>query len=157
LLSGAKREDIIMKSAVRYNVIRLAALKCQLLLFHLSSGQNIQWEPSSTGPSSSSARIGDSDISATNYDHWIRPLSFEATSASDRWSDRVDINGGGGGFLTEDALFDYFDTEDELHVHPREILPGALPSTPHLNAIMDKAMAKVKALLYELEMDRDTM
>ena len=37
---------------------------------------------------------------------------------------------------------------------PREIPAAELPSTPRLNAIMDRAMAKVKALLYELEMDR---
>ena len=37
---------------------------------------------------------------------------------------------------------------------PREIPAAELPSTPRLNSIMDRAMAKVKALLYELEMDR---
>ena len=37
---------------------------------------------------------------------------------------------------------------------PREIPAAELPSTPRLNTIMDRAMAKVKALLYELEMDR---
>ena len=41
----------------------------------------------------------------------------------------------------------------QLQVLPREIA-AELPSTPRLNAIMDRSMAKVKALLYELEMDR---
>ena len=42
----------------------------------------------------------------------------------------------------------------QLQVLPREIPAAELPSTPRLNAIMDRSMAKVKALLYELEMDR---
>ena len=42
----------------------------------------------------------------------------------------------------------------QLQVLPREIPAAELPSTPRLNGIMDRAMAKVKALLYELEMDR---
>lgn len=47
-----------------------------------------------------------------------------------------------------------FRPQDALEVLPREIESEELPSTPHLNAIMDNAMSKVKAMLLELENEK---
>ena len=49
---------------------------------------------------------------------------------------------------------EYFLPQDGLQVLPSKINPEQLPSTPHLNAIMDNAVRKVKGLLLELEQDK---
>ena len=93
-----------------------------------------------------------------------------ATNPRDRWR-RLDVDPvtsaaasnmySSPGDLHEDEIFasaaglEFFNSEDALPVLPREIPSSELPSTPpQLNAIMDRAMAKVKRLLYELEMDK---
>ena len=49
---------------------------------------------------------------------------------------------------------EYFLPQDGLQVLPSKINTEQLPSTPHLNAIMDNAVRKVKGLLLELEQDK---
>ena len=44
--------------------------------------------------------------------------------------------------------------QDNLFVAPRAFQVDQLPSTPQLNAIMNRAMTKVKHLLQELEEDK---
>lgn len=84
------------------------------------------------------------------YNHWIQPIA-RAMHASPR----VDTFRSGE-FLFADDVDEYLahEASDALPILPREIPAEELPSTPHLNAIMDRAMKEVKALLYELEMDR---
>ena len=41
--------------------------------------------------------------------------------------------------------------QDSLSVEPRAFEVDTLPSTPQLNAIMDRAMGKVKSMVNELE------
>ena len=46
------------------------------------------------------------------------------------------------------------DESDQLSVAPRAFQVDQLPSTPQLNAIMDRAMGKVKSMIMELEADK---
>ena len=41
--------------------------------------------------------------------------------------------------------------QDGIHIEPRAFEVDTLPSTPQLNAIMDRAMGKVKSMVKELE------
>ena len=50
------------------------------------------------------------------------------------------------------SSLEYFSPRDALP--PREIGSEQLPSTPHLNAIMDRAIGKVKNMLHELDRER---
>ena len=47
-----------------------------------------------------------------------------------------------------------YSAQENLFVAPRAFQVDQLPSTPQLNAIMNRAMAKVKHLLHELEEDK---
>eukprot|EP00094_Tigriopus_californicus_P003406 TCALIF_03276-PA protein Name:"Protein of unknown function" AED:0.67 eAED:0.77 QI:0/0/0/0.33/1/1/3/0/315 len=76
------------------------------------------------------------------------PLSpFPPNDSFERYPRRV-----GGSGRNKDV--ELFRPQDALEVLPREIESEELPSTPHLNAIMDNAMGKVKAMLLELENEK---
>lgn len=79
---------------------------------------------------------------------------------SDNWHERVSISEPESPRLPRrvDASnaykMEFFNTQDALQVLPREIKVDQVPSTPHLNSIMDRALGKVKNLLKELEQER---
>ena len=80
---------------------------------------------------------------------WHERVSLEDDRRIPR---RVDSTAKGNN--NEKRKMEFFRPQDALEILPREIPSDNLPSTPELNAIMDRAMTKVKSLLFELEKDK---
>jgi hypothetical protein len=97
-----------------------------------------------------------------HHHHLLRQHEFEDrfNPNHEHWRERVHFDPGVGDFGPDVRKprrvdVEYFKPQDAvLEVLPREIQSEQLPSTPQLNAIMDRAMGKVKLMLRDLEQDR---
>ena len=94
------------------------------------------------------------DKTTQNYSE--RQLSLEDIEKSNSYGDKIHADS----FRVPRRIHPYstassmYLAQENLFVAPRAFQVDQLPSTPQLNAIMNRAMSKVKDLLHELEDDK---